>query len=225
VFHLHPQPSEAGKFNLVLPSMPAGDYRLFADVVHKNGFPETIVGSITVPAIDGIPLAGDDAAGTAPPISTRAEATSGDRRFRLPDGYTMVWKSPDTIAARAPESFEFELLDRSSHPATDETLYMGMLGHAAFVKTDGSVFAHIHPNGSMSMAALMMANPQSQMKHAMNGGASMPGMTMSADHLPASVTFPYGFPSAGSYRIIVQMKHGQTVETGIFDAVVSEAAN
>ncbi len=225
VFHLHPQPSEAGKFTLGLPSMPAGEYRLFADVVHKNGFPETIVGSITVPAIDGIALAGDDAAGKAPPISTRAEGTSGDRTFRLPDGYTMVWKLPGTLAARAPESFEFELLDRSSHPATDEALYMGMLGHAAFVKTDGSVFAHIHPNGSMSMAALMMANPQSQMQQAMNGGASMPGMTMSADHLPASVTFPYGFPSAGSYRIIVQMKHGQTVETGIFDAVVSAAAN
>jgi hypothetical protein len=38
--------------------------------------------------------------------------------------------------------------------------------------------------------------------------------------LPATVSFPYGFPSPGRYRIFVQMKHGETVETGVFDAVV-----
>lgn len=171
-------------------------------------------------------MAGDDATGTAKPVAAQAISTAlGDRMFRLPDGYTMVWKSPGKLVAKAPQSFQFELLDKSSHPATDESLYMGMLGHAAFVKTDGTVFAHIHPNGSMSMAALMMANPQSRMQHAVNGGGNMAGMAMSVDHLPASVSFPYGFPSAGSYRIIVQMKHGQTVETGIFDAMVPEAAN
>lgn len=36
--------------------------------------------------------------------------------------------------------------------------------------------------------------------------------------LPDEVSFPYGFPSPGRYRIFVQMKHGQTIETGIFDA-------
>ncbi len=51
VYHLHPQASGANEFQLGLPSMPAGDYRLFADVVHKSGFPETIQGSISVPAI------------------------------------------------------------------------------------------------------------------------------------------------------------------------------
>lgn len=225
VFHLHPQPADAGEFNLALPSMPAGNYDLYADVVHKSGFPETIVGSITVRAINGAPLAGDDAAGTAPPVSGQtASSPSGDRSFRLPDGYTMVWKSPEKLVAKAPQAFQFELLDKSSRPASDESLYMGMLGHAAFVKTDGSVFAHIHPNGSMSMAALMMANPDVQMQHNASTGTTMSGMTMT-EHLPASVTFPYGFPSSGRYRIFVQMKHGRTVETGVFDAEVAEGGN
>ena len=221
VFHLHPQPAGTGEFDLKLPSMPAGDYRLYADVVHKNGFPETIVGSISVPGLAGRPLAGDDAAGTASPVNAMQDnsGTSADRLFRLPDGYTMVWKSPGKLVAKAPQSFQFELLNEAGRPATDEALYMGMLGHAAFVKTDGTVFAHIHPNGSMAMAALMMANPQLQMQQ--NGDASMPGMAMPAGQLPASVTFPYGFPSAGRYRIFVQMKHGETVETGIFDADVA----
>jgi hypothetical protein len=41
-----------------------------------------------------------------------------------------------------------------------------------------------------------------------------------ADPISNTVEFPYGFPSAGRYRIFVQMKHGTTIETGAFDAVV-----
>jgi hypothetical protein len=48
---------------------------------------------------------------------------------------------------------------------------------------------------------------------------SMPGMDH--DTLPNMVSFPYGFPSAGQYRIFVQMKHGNIIETGAFDASVN----
>jgi hypothetical protein len=82
--------------------------------------------------------------------------------------------------------------------------YLGMAGHAAFVKTDGTVFAHTHPDGSAAMPAMDIAN----------GGMAMAGP------VGAEVGFPYGFPSAGRYRIFVQMKHLGVVETGVFDAVV-----
>ena len=51
---------------------------------------------------------------------------------------------------------------------------------------------------------------------------AMPGMDHMpmTDALPNDAGFPYGFPSAGAYRIFVQMKHDQMVETGIFDADV-----
>ncbi len=50
--------------------------------------------------------------------------------------------------------------------------------------------------------------------------SNMPGMNASAaSGLPNEVSFPYGFPAPGRYRIFVQMKHGATVETGVFDAV------
>jgi hypothetical protein len=87
-------------------------------------------------------------------------------------------------------------------------LYMGMLGHAAFVKTDGTVFAHIHPNGTVSMSAFMLAQ----------GPHSMANMPMDDPTIPNQVAFPYGLPTPGTYRIFVQMKHGETVETGVFDA-------
>lgn len=227
VFHLHPQPTTTGEFQLPLPTVPAGTYHLYADVVHKSGFPETIVGAIDLPALAGRPLAGDDAEGTGRPVSGSAEQGAGnprgpaDQRFKLPDGYTMVWRQPAVLVAKAPADFQFALLDPQGNAPRDMALYMGMLGHAAFVKTDGTTFAHIHPTGTVSMAAFMMANPKSGMSESgAAGGMDMPGMKMEHDSLPNAVGFPYGFPSAGTYRIFVQMKHGATIETGIFDATV-----
>lgn len=223
VFHLHPQPDEMGGFQLALPSMPAGDYHLYADVVHADGFPETLVSAVVLQQIHGRPLAGDDAEGVGKPVNSeeamKSSAGNGEQRFKLPGGYTMVWKMPRTLTPRVPESFRFELLDPEGKPPNDMALYMGMLGHAAFMKSDGTVFAHIHPTGSMAMAAYMMANPQASMRSdtSING---MSNTQMNSAALPNVVTFPYGFPSAGYYRIFIQMKHGSTVETGIFDAVV-----
>jgi hypothetical protein len=128
----------------------------------------------------------------------------------LPDGYRMEWLQGNTLP-RAKEAalFRFRLLAPDGSAPKDMAIYMGMLGHAAFVKTDGTAFAHIHPDGSPAMAAVMMTGDQMGMEN-----MDMPG-------LPNEVNFPYGFPSPGHYRIIVQMKHGGTVETGIFDADVT----
>jgi len=119
-----------------------------------------------------------------------------------------------------PEYFEFQLVDARGNAPADVALYMGMLGHAAFVKTDGAVFAHIHPTGTVAMAAFMMANPQAHAGAGGHEGMKMPGMEMTHGALPNTVSFPYGCPAAGRYRIFVQMKHGNTIETGGFDAVV-----
>jgi hypothetical protein len=43
VYHLHPELKGSGLFELRLPDMAAGKYRLYADVVHEDGFPETPV--------------------------------------------------------------------------------------------------------------------------------------------------------------------------------------
>ena len=53
----------------------------------------------------------------------------------------------------------------------------------------------------------------------MSGMSQSMSMDMPTHAAPLSdtVEFPYGFPSAGRYRIFVQMKHGETVETGAFD--------
>jgi hypothetical protein len=206
-----------GQFELQLPSVPAGSYRLYAEIVHANGFPETLVAVMDLPDWHGRPLSVDDAKGGA---SVWQEAVPNGTAFTLPDGYRMQWlRGSAPLRARQATAFHFQLLAPDGSAPRDMSFYMGMLGHAAFVKTDGSVFAHIHPSGSVSMAALMLAQQQTAAPTA-NGMAGMDMGDSSPKRLPNDVAFPYGFPTSGRYRIFVQMKHGATVETGVFDAQV-----
>lgn len=222
VFHLHPSLAGEGDFRISLPAMPPGSYALYGDVVHASGFPETLVSNIVIPAnMTGGPPGPDDAASSPPPLSAGTLGNS----YKLPDGYVMVWDRPSKVTANTAYTFRFQLLDASGNAAADMQPYMGMAGHAAFVKTDGTVFAHTHPEGSAAMAALMLANGERTSEHA---GMSM-GMDMNmpmdmghqhSDPISNTVEFPYGFPSSGRYRIFVQMKRGTTVETGAFDVMV-----
>ena len=212
-FHLHPTLVGRGDFRDTLPAMPAGHYQLYGNVVHASGFPETLLTTLDVPdGMQGGALDADDAKAVAAPISSGELAPS----FKLPDGYRMVWDKPDTVTAGTAYSFTFHLVDANGKPASDMQNYLGMAGHAAFVKTDGAVFAHTHPEGSAAMADVMLA------EESMGSTSAMPGMDMSAPMGPISpdVSFPYGFPTAGRYRIFIQMKHGSVVETGVFDADV-----
>jgi hypothetical protein len=209
VWHLHPEPAASGAFTQALPSIPAGHYALFGDVVHASGLAETAIAELDLPAIQGQPLTGDDAAGEGPPI---AQADYNRSVAPLAQGYRMVWDRGGVTSWRAkrPYLFRFRVEDAAGEPASDMELYMGMLGHAAFVRSDRSVFAHVHPSGSVPMAALSLTAAENP--HA--------GHTMPAGALPAEVSFPYGFPKSGDYRIYVQVKRGGAILTGVFDARV-----
>ena len=251
-WHLHPDQVEPGVFVERLPPMPPGRYRIFADIVHSSGFPETQVGEVTLPAIAGTAMTGDDCMWAGAPLlaSAAADAATGSTTgstigpnvastiSNLPDGGRMVWERPaGVLKAKAATSFQFVVEDAEGKPVEDMQPYMGMAGHAEFIGADLSVFAHVHPSGSVSMAALEIA--QSGLSglsglsalSGLPGGpggdlsmAAMPGMPeMAADttsHVEARVSFPYGFPQPGLYRIFVQVKRGGRVETGVFDARV-----
>jgi hypothetical protein len=217
VFHLHPTLASDKHLRMTLPSMPAGTYRLYADIVHANGFPETLTADLIVPAdMPPAPLASEDASAAPPALSQGELGTS----YKLPDGYTMIWDRPQELNANTAYAFRFRLVDANGQPAADARPYLGMAGHAAFVKSDGTVFAHTHPEGSAAMQAMVLANGSPE---EMAETGSMAGMDMTAaaaGPIPPVVEFPYGFPSPGRYRIFIQMKHANTVETGAFDADV-----
>ena len=209
VWHLHPEQGGDARFEQRLPAMPAGRYALYGDVVHANGLAETATGEIEMPQIAGVPLLGDDAAGAGPPV-TKADYTA--TASPLAHGFRMVWERGEgKLRARQPYEFRFRLEDGQGKAADGVELYMGMLGHAAFVSVDRTVFAHVHPSGSAPMPAIELA--QTENPHAGHM------MTMQSG-LPAEASFPYGFPKPGAYRIFVQMKRAGEIATGVFDAEV-----
>lgn len=209
VFHLHPTLTAPGELATTLPQMPPGHYRLFGDIVHKSGLPETLTATLEVPSgFRGGTLSPEDASATVAPIAEGELGTS----FRLPDGYRMTLDRPAQLRAGEPVRFHLTLFDTQGKPATDAVPYLGMAGHAAFVKTDFTAFAHTHPEGSAPMQSVEVAGGDSMAAMASTNGGDAP--------IPPTVEFPYGFPSSGCYRIFVQMKHGSTVETGVFDADV-----
>ncbi|HEY4357517.1 MAG TPA: hypothetical protein VGN16_17325 [Acidobacteriaceae bacterium] len=218
-FHLHPSLVKPGELQMNLPAMPPGEYALYADIVHASGFPETLTAKLMIPpGMQGTPLAADDAFAAPAALSKGELGTT----YKLPDGYSMVWDKPAKLSASTAYSFHFRLLDPSGKPATGMEPYLGMAGHAAFVKTDGTVFAHTHPEGSAAMPAMMIANgnvAEASTIAAMPGMPRMAGMAETQAVGP-EVDFPYGFPAEGRYRIFIQMKHGGVVETGVFDAIV-----
>jgi hypothetical protein len=108
-------------------------------------------------------------------------------------------------------SLSFFVRDAAGGPAALEP-YMGMASHAVVLRDDGSVFVHLHPMGTVSMASLQRFDaeaPGGQNPHAMHHETQ-----------DGRVSFPYAFPKSGPYRLWVQVKTKGVVRTGVFDVLV-----
>lgn len=207
--HLHPQRGPDDVFTQRLPGLPAGRYRLFADIVSAAGYPVTGVGEIDLPELSCAPPDGDDAMWSGPPAQPRTQPPT---TAELSDGARMIWDRTGPVRAGVASPLHFHVVNRDGSPAQLEP-YMGMAGHAAIVAGDLTVFAHLHPSGSVAMPALELANAGIGVSDPHAGHAMHQA-------LPPEVGFPYGFPRPGSYRVFVQIKRAGTVETGAFDVAV-----
>jgi hypothetical protein len=217
-WHLHPQRTGSGSFAQTLPAMPAGHYQVFADVVLSSGFPVTMIGQIDLPAaIAGQPLTGDDSGIGGNPVSETALAAA----YPLPDGGRVTWeREGQGLRAGVPTILRFRVTDRSGNAAQDLEPYMGMAAHAAIVRSDGSVFAHIHPTGSMPMASFELAQASLPTSLGDSAHGSMNMAQMAAATIAPEISIPYGFPKTGAYRVFVQVKRSGRIQTAFFDAEV-----
>jgi hypothetical protein len=188
--HLHPVRQKDGSFVQTLPSLPAGTYTLFADIVTDSGFPLTGTATLALPELSCPELAGDDSAWAQGQPSS------------------IVLEPLASLHAGVAQAIRVHVVGADGKPATDVEPYMAMAGHAAVVRTDLSVFAHLHPTGSVAMPSLMLAGAP----HTMYGA----GQAIGAD-----IAFPYGFPQPGSYRVFVQIKRAGHVETGAFELTIA----
>jgi hypothetical protein len=153
----------------------------------------------------------DDSWAELPPLGEAAGA-----RFDLPSGRSIVWEDGREPHVDAEITLGFRVTEADGTPSALGP-YMGMLSHAAVTRDDGSVFIHLHPYGSISMAA------QNRFERAEAPEASASAMNMTGVTTGNAVTFPFVFSRAGAYRIFVQVKIGGTVETAAFDVDVPEA--
>ena len=191
--HLHPFAIDSLTFETPLPFLPAGAYFVFADVVHENGFAETLVQSVTLaeaPPMAWKPGDPDDAIFVGNGVRTPS---------RFDDGSTLSWDGAGaTHAPGADAHLHFTLRDARGAPLTVEP-YMGMQAHAVVVRDDGSVFVHLHPMGTTP---------------------SMGTMPMTAGEMPGEFEFPWAFPKAGHYRVWVQFRRPGGVRSAAFDVEV-----
>ena len=207
--HLHPIPRtpEALDFDASLPALPSGRYRVYGDIVHESGYAQTLVAAVDVPG------ARPAAAPTDPDDSWFTGAAAAESRqvtVDLGDGTRMQWTRGDAPVAKGAETLlQFSIRD-AADAVVDVEPYMGMTAHAVVASRDGSVFAHLHPSGSISMAALQQFGGAGADPHA---GHDMP--------MSGAVAIPFAFPNAGPYRIWVQVKRGGIVRTAAFDVTVS----
>jgi hypothetical protein len=230
MWHLHPDRIAGGKFSANVQFVSAGHYQIFADIVDRRGFPWTLVGEVDLPQMEdctaGCWPGADDSNWSGVPL-TSASAAANSTIAQTSDGTKIIWQHPPgPLKSGVATQFKFIVEDKNGNPVPDMEPYMGMAGHAEFVRSDMSVFAHVHPAGSVSMAALDLAQeglpgatPAMQLQ-----GSGMQGMNVDASAksapLPPEVSFPYGFPKPGDYRIFVQIKRAGQVQTAAFDAHV-----
>lgn len=164
--HLHPRRTDSLTFETEWPPLPEGRYFVYADIVRANGFQETITDTLVVneSIADSLwnPVDPDDTyilsnafQGTEP-LAGSDIIVCGKPGVRtpLPDGSTAIWEhdANEPLTSGTLYPMTFSILDPDGSPAELEP-YMGMMGHMVVMKTDGSVYIHLHPVGSYSSAS------------------------------------------------------------------------
>ena len=206
---------------------------IYADIVHESGFAQTLVDSVSIPA--GLASIGTSAEAAAVPPEQRpakgdvsqdlddswAEllplGRSRSQAYELPGGRTVQGDREGESLTDEETTLCFSIAEADGPPARLEP-YMGMLSHAAVTRDNGSVFVHLHPSGSINMAAQLRFEREEGGGAGHRAGYRMDGMGQPEELEPTGETaFPFVFPGAGPYRIFVQFKIDGEVETAVVD--------
>lgn len=233
--HIHPVRQGNTSFEVALPPLPEGNYEMFCDLTLSSGFSSTATNIIHLPPIPSGSVAGAAHALEPDPddswvinsSATVREKTDTDTVCALPGGTEIIWKTHPVLRARQDAGLQFQVRDQAGQPARLEP-YMGMMSHAAVLRSDGGVFAHLHPSGNYSMAAQIFfetkivqetgASPRdaASRQSKMDEWCGPPP----ADGASSTISLPYEFPTPGDYRVWVQIKTSGQIMTATFDATV-----
>jgi hypothetical protein len=233
--HLHPVKVDRKTFESVLPELPAGTYRLYADVTYETGWSDTLTNRIEIPAAvslssdgerrDGKLADSDDAWSAQVPLA--GECGIGQ-------GFVMNLLGPGQFGVNEPVELQFAVRNLNGESVALEP-YLGMRGHLVISRDDGAVFTHLHPGGSASMAAMQLSSLRAEGKLPLQaafgkddpvcnlpaaGPAEIAWLNGSSPSNSSALSFPYAFPRSGRYRMWVQVRVDGSVRTAVFDVAV-----
>ncbi|WP_435353280.1 hypothetical protein [Emticicia sp. SJ17W-69] len=263
--HLHPSRKDTVTFEAPLGSLPAGKYLIFADVLRYHGLQNTIADTVEIPQTPKVNVApvfsgdSDDTFVVTNALNKQATSTQDATiticgtpgvKTKLQDGSSIVWEEKPNQKLQSGKVYDlkFSVLAPDGKAAELQT-YLGMMGHAAVIKDDASVYIHLHPNGTFSSTAVQVMQKRIDEKTNARPNLNNPKrfrdsvdnvlaklQTMTEDerdkflmgdmkheangHHGGEVVFPYVFPKAGNYRIWLQVKREGKILTGVFDAQV-----
>ena len=218
--HLHPSLTDPASLVSALPPLPAGRYRVYADVVHETGFQRTLVDSIELGA--PLPPGGvshldpDDAwfEGPTAQLPATTDVQLGD--------VTVSWSGDAKPIAGRTGALRFSVRGVSGDSVRVQP-YLGMPGHAVVMRRDGGVYVHLHPSGTGTMASELAFALRDRGDTTADGRLRLSDspMPMSAEQALREIAFPYAFPSGGAYRVWVQLRVRGTVRTAAWDVNVA----
>jgi len=215
--HLHPVSTDSANFFAALPALPAGTYDLYADVVHETGFPQTMTATVEVPSGSA------DSSYQSDPDDAVFVGTPTGNVATLPGGATMTWDhAPRALPAGEDAGLRFTVRDAGGAVAELDP-YLGMAGHAVVQRDDGAVYIHLHPAGTISMAAQAALAARRNDSTPDVPTRAIVGDPSHSGHprFDGKLSFPYAFPKPGRYRVWVQVRLGEGVATATFDANVN----
>jgi hypothetical protein len=210
--HLHPLKDSKNVFTTRLPGLPAGDYQLYADITHESGFSQTLTNVLrltneTVATNSTENFASvDDSMDLASPQNLAATTLSDG--FRLTPEFSPPFHVDQEI------TLQFNLTTDTGAPAQLEP-YLGMYGHLIIQHADGSVFTHLHPLGSISMAAQKRFAEREHARYL----ANQPLDLLCSPASPV-LSFPYAFPKTGVYHLWLQTKLQGQIQTVAYNVTV-----
>ncbi|MET9080862.1 hypothetical protein ABZX77_03030 [Streptomyces sp. NPDC004237] len=223
LWHLHPVRTGPGTFEVPVPLPEAGHYAVSAEVARRGGGVQQLRSATGIAAV----------AGTAKARSTAVSAHSG------PGAQTVEGVRVRLTASSLAAGEAAVLTARIGDKATLQP-WLGMLGHLIIVgpvssestavgeaTQNAEVWAHSHSMGSVSddMAGMDM-NSSTDMS-SMSGLTSVNGDSTADETVAAygpDVSFAYTFPTAGYYRIWIQVERDNTILTIPYLLHVTDAA-
>ena len=210
--HLHPTKTAHNQFEVKLPPLLPGSYSIYADINHESGLTQTLVSKADLPDREMLPALDPDESIWS--ISNNMAVGSDVRRgLYLPNGGMIRALTPLRLAAREETVLKFEVTGPDLKPLPLEP-FLGMWSHAVVRSHDGSVFSHLHPAGTISMAS------QELFARRERGEDLHKPLDVVCGRPERELAFPYSFPTPGSYRIWVQVKSGGQILSGAFDIEV-----